>query len=109
MVAGRVRAAVDDDDRVLGFATWRPTGADAELDDLFVEPHAMRRGLGGALVDDAADQAAQAGHSRLLVVGHARTRAFYEREGFADVGPATTRFGLARRFARELAGETRPE
>ena len=105
MAAGRVRVAVDDAGKLLGFATWQPTGDDAELDDLFVEPHAMRRGIGSALVDDAADQAARAGHSRLLVVGHSRTRSFYERAGFADAGPATTRFGPARRFARDLTGE----
>jgi GNAT superfamily N-acetyltransferase len=80
---------------------------DAELDDLFIEPHAMRRGLGRALVDDAADQAGRAGHRRLLVIAHPRTRAFYQRASFVEIGSASTRFGPARRFARDLAGQSR--
>ena len=100
--AGRVRVAVDRDGRLLGFATWRPTGGDAELDDLFVEPQAMRRGIGSALLHDAARRAGRAGHARLLVVAHPRTLTFYERAGFVEEGPATTRFGPASRLARDL-------
>src|SRR3954449_2533644 len=100
--AGRVRVAVDDTGKLLGFATWRPTGEDAELDDLFVEPDAMRRGIGSDLVHDAAQCAGRAGLARLFVVGHPRTLTFYKRVGFAEKGPATTRFGPALRLERDL-------
>ncbi|HEX3562119.1 MAG TPA: GNAT family N-acetyltransferase [Solirubrobacterales bacterium] len=102
LAAGRVRVAVDGTGKLLGFATWRPTGDDAELDDLFVEPDAMRRGIGSALVDDAAHRAGQAGLARLLVVGHPRTLKFYLRVGFIEEGPANTEFGPALRLARDL-------
>lgn len=105
LAAGRVRVAVDGTGRLLGFATWRPTGDDAELDDLFVEPDAMRRGIGSALVHDAAHRAGQAGLARLLVVGHSRTLRFYMRVGFTDEGSANTEFGPALRLARDLNQE----
>jgi GNAT superfamily N-acetyltransferase len=102
MAAGRVRVAVDRAGEPVGFATWRPTGEDAELDDLFVEPHVMRCGIGTALVDDAARRARLAGLARLLVVAHPRTLTFYRRAGFVERGPAATQFGPALRLARGL-------
>jgi GNAT superfamily N-acetyltransferase len=105
VTAGRVRVAVNARDRPVGFATWRPAGGDAELDDLFVEPDMMRLGIGSALVGDAAQCAAGAGLEHLLVVAHPRTRAFYSRAGFVVQGPATTRFGPALRLARDLTPE----
>jgi GNAT superfamily N-acetyltransferase len=102
LAAGRVRVAVDGAGKLLGFATWRPTEDDAELDDLFVEPEGMRRGIGSALVHDAAHRAGHAGLARLLVVGHPRTLKFYLRVGFIEEGPANTDFGPALRLARDL-------
>ncbi len=102
LAAGEVRVAIDGAGQPLGFASWREAGNDAELVDLFVEPDAMRRGIGSALVRDAADRAALAGHARLVVVGHPRTLAFYTRAGFAEEGPATTQFGPALRLALDL-------
>ena len=102
VIAGRVRVATDRAGDVLGFATWRPVGDVAELDDLFVEPDAMRRGIGTALVDDAARLAARAALTRLVVIAHRRTLTFCERAGFTDQGAATTRLGPARRLARNL-------
>ena len=102
VAAGRVRVAIDTAGNLLGFATWRPTGRGAELDDLFVEPQAMRHGIGSALLEDAAQRARQAGVARLLVVAHPRTLSFYRRAGFVEQGRAATRFGPALRLARDL-------
>ena len=49
---GRVRVAVIDD-RIVGFATVLVTGQIGELEDLFVDPDWMRRGIATALVLDA--------------------------------------------------------
>jgi GNAT superfamily N-acetyltransferase len=99
LAAGQVRVAVDAQDRVLGFATV--TG-DGELDDLFVEPAQMRRGIGRALVEDAAARAQAVGRDRLCVVAAERTLPFYSRAGFAVTGDASTRFGPAVRLERRL-------
>lgn len=107
IAAGRVRVAFDTNGNPLGFASWRPSREDAELEDLFVEPHAMRHGIGTALVEDAAECARHAGLVRLLVVAHPRTLAFYRRAGFVEQGPAETRFGPALRLARDLAEASR--
>ena len=52
--AFRVRVAVTADAVIAGFATLVISPADAELDDLFVDPSFMRCGIGLALVGDAA-------------------------------------------------------
>ena len=96
---GRTRMAVDDDGTIVGFAT---VTAACELEDLFVAPEQMRRGIGGALVADAVARAAAAGHARMTVVAAERTRRFYERAGFAVEREATTAFGPALLLARSL-------
>jgi N-acetylglutamate synthase-like GNAT family acetyltransferase len=52
----RVRVALVDD-RIVGLATVVATGQVGELEDLFVDPDWMRRGVGRALVVDAIDNA----------------------------------------------------
>ena len=53
VLEGRTRVAIDGE-RVVGFATIRVHGVLAELEDLFVDPEWMRRGLGRRLVNDRA-------------------------------------------------------
>jgi len=61
---GRVRVAVDAAGRHLGFSTALPVhDRRCELDDLFVEPEWMRRGVGRVLVDDLATRAHTAGRA----------------------------------------------
>ena len=86
---GLVRVAVDDDDRVVGFAVVM----DQELDGLFVEPDVMRAGIGRRLLDDAVSRAAAAGHHALLVTANPNARGFYEAVGFVVTGEVPTRFG----------------
>ena len=96
IAAGRVRVAVSGDGGVVGFAVVVPARDGAcELDGLFVEPAAMRGGVGRALVADAAERARAEGATRMSVVANPRAVGFYERVGFVAGEPAQTRFGPA--------------
>ena len=86
---GRIRVAVDDEDRPVGFAVVLAE----ELDGLFVDPSAARAGVGRDLVEDAAERARDAGLHELRVTAHRIAVPFYERVGFVATGPAETRFG----------------
>ena len=55
---------------------------DRELEDLFVDPEFMRRGIGRALVRDAG--------APLTVIANEHARAFYESLGFVVTGIAQT-------------------
>ena len=84
------------DDVVLGFAAILPRDdGDSELDALFVEPAAWRRGIGRALVQRCCQAAAAAGCSFLRVLGNPHAEAFYRSCDFAVVGTQQTRFGVA--------------
>jgi len=95
IAAGLVRVAWVDGRRT-GFSAVRPVAdGDCELDGLFVEPDAMGRGVGRALVDDVGRRARRAGASRIVVVANPQAVAFYERLGFGTGPWAETRFGPA--------------
>jgi GNAT superfamily N-acetyltransferase len=99
---GWVRVAVDGDNTVIGFAVVIPTdSAIHELDGLFVEPAHMYRGVGRALVEDAAARAAD-NAAACLEVTAGPALGFYERVGFTVIGDAQTRFGPAWRMRRDL-------
>src|SRR4051794_30144407 len=102
--AGHVRVAALPDGTVVGFATVRLlTAGSCEVEDLFVEPEVMGRGIGRALIEDAAVRAATAGCKVMSVVGAERTRGFYERVGFVVHGRAATQFGPALQLRRTIA------
>jgi GNAT superfamily N-acetyltransferase len=94
----RTRAAVVNGD-VVGFATLLRIGDAFELEDLFVDPEWMRRGIGLALVRDAAAIAMAKGVSRIEVTANPHALAFYKRAGFVPDGTAVTRFGPAPRMS----------
>ena len=99
---GWVRVAVDEGETPVGFSVVIPGDEGIhELDGLFVEPLDMRRGVGRALVQDAAARASANGAVGLEVTA-GPAQGFYERVGFAVVGEAETRFGPAVRMRREL-------
>ena len=99
----RVRVAVGADRRLLAFSLVADAGDGVcELDGLFVDPDDMRRGIGRALVEDAAARASAAEQRRMSVVAHPRSFPFYESVGFVPGEPAQTRFGPAVRMWREL-------
>jgi N-acetylglutamate synthase-like GNAT family acetyltransferase len=99
---GWVRVAVAADQTLMGFSVVIPTGSPVhELDGLFVEPVHMDRGVGRALVEDAAARASHDG-AECLEVTAGPAQGFYEQVGFHLVGSAETRFGPAVRMRRGL-------
>jgi GNAT superfamily N-acetyltransferase len=100
---GWVRVAVDAAGTLIGFSVVIPADASPhELDGLFVEPAHMRRGVGRALVEDAAERARSRGaHALEVTAGPAQP--FYERVGFTTIGRVQTRFAPAVRMRRDLS------
>jgi ribosomal protein S18 acetylase RimI-like enzyme len=105
VAGGRTRVAVVAG-RVVGFATTSVGPDGVELDDLFVAPEWMRRGVATALVTDAVADARRLGVGRIEVTANEHARAFYESVGFVEIGQAETQFGPALRMQLDLAGRT---
>jgi GNAT superfamily N-acetyltransferase len=80
--AGRTRVAVDDRETTAGFATYLVADGVAELEDLFVDPPSMRRGLGTALVRDISEIVQGLGFDTLEVTANPEALAFYQHLGF---------------------------
>ncbi len=93
---GRTRVAVVGG-RVVGFSTVVPAGGTGEVEDLFVDPAWMRRGIGRHLVADMATTAGTA----LEVDANPAALAFYERVGFVAIGEARLAHGRGVRMRRE--------
>jgi GNAT superfamily N-acetyltransferase len=101
---GWVRVAVTADQTPIGFSVLIPSDGPAhELDGLFVEPGHMDRGVGRALIEDAAARASRDG-AECLEVTAGPAQGFYEKLGFQLVCSAQTLFGPAVRMRRELQG-----
>jgi GNAT superfamily N-acetyltransferase len=98
---GRTRVAVEGD-LVVGFASVAANGDVVELDDLFVDPKWMRRGVGRALMRDVSETARAGGVERIEVTANHHALAFYEAAGFVVDGVAETRFGPAHRMHLDL-------
>jgi GNAT superfamily N-acetyltransferase len=100
--AFRVRVAVTADAVIAGFATLIIVAAGAELDDLFVDPGFMRRGIGLALVGDAARLAGESGCSALAVTANPHAAAFYAAAGFDGCETVKTPLGAGTRLRLRL-------
>jgi len=94
---GLTRVAVVDG-RIVGFATLL---GDGELEDLFVDPDWMRRGIGRALVLDAVVLAPAHGLDRIEVTANGEALDFYESVGFVFDGEVETAFGRGSRMHRD--------
>ena len=94
---GRTRIALVDE-QIVGFATLRPVGNAVELDDLFVDPDFMRRGIAGGLMRDAAGLVRTQGVARIEVTANDHALAFYEQAGFVEKGTIETDFGSGTRM-----------
>ena len=102
IAAGRVCVAESCGD-ILGFSVVLPRDdGDAELDGLFVEPSAWRKGIGRALVEAAILRAMRSGAAALHVVANPLAEEFYRACGFTYSGETTTQFGVARTMRRSL-------
>jgi GNAT superfamily N-acetyltransferase len=95
LAEGRTHVA-EENGAVVGFATWAETDAGSmELEDLFVDPKWMRRGIATALVNTIADLLRSWGADTLEVTASPDALGFYRAVGFVDVGVAQTAFGSA--------------
>ncbi|HVA08996.1 MAG TPA: GNAT family N-acetyltransferase [Acidimicrobiales bacterium] len=96
----RTRVAVDPDGTVVGFASFLITKGTAELEDLFVHPSCMRRGIGTALVRDIAQHVHEKGFATLEVTANPHAMAFYEHAGFTAGHMVETAYYPAPRMQR---------
>lgn len=99
---GRTRVALIGE-TIVGFATLGAVRSMPELEDLFVDPAWMRRGIGSALVRDAAAQVAAHGGASLDVIANPHAMAFYTQVGFRAVAECATEFGPAIQMRRDVA------
>jgi ribosomal protein S18 acetylase RimI-like enzyme len=99
LAEGRTHVAEAEEDGLLvGFATWIETAGTMELEDLFVDPGYMRRGIATALVNRIAEVLRARGAGRLEVTANPHALGFYRAVGFIDCGVAETEFGAAPRM-----------
>jgi GNAT superfamily N-acetyltransferase len=98
---GRTRAAVADGE-IVGFASWLGAGEAIEIEDLFVDPEWMRKGIGMALVLDLIAIARGRGIGRVEVTANQHALAFYHKAGFVAYRTEATRFGPAPRMRLDV-------
>ena len=102
LAEGRTHVA-EEDGSVVGFATWAEAGGTVELEDLFVDPGYMRRGIATALVRRIAEVVRARGVRRLEVTANPDALGFYRAAGFTDCGVAETDFGAAPRMVLTIS------
>ena len=100
---GRTKVASDSTGKILGFATVVDLEVGLELEDLFVDPDFMRRGIATQLITALVDEAARAGAPWIEVTANPHAAEFYASAGFKAVGQTQTRFGAAPRLRLSLA------
>ena len=102
LAEGRTYVA-EQDGSLVGFATWIETAGTMELEDLFVDPDRMRRGIATALVNRIAEVLRARGVERLEVTANPHALGFYRAAGFIDCGVAETDFGAAPRMVLAIS------
>jgi GNAT superfamily N-acetyltransferase len=99
IAGGRVRVAEFADGTVAGFAGTRWTADGVwELDDLFVDPAAMRRGVARELIRCLTVEAASEHVTRIEVAANPHAMGFYRAAGFVPDNSVATEFGPGRRM-----------
>jgi GNAT superfamily N-acetyltransferase len=81
-------AVAEQDSRLVGVAQIKVIGSEADLLKLFVEPTALRSGIGRALFAWATDLARSQGADRLVIDADPDAASFYTRMGAQHVGLA---------------------
>jgi GNAT superfamily N-acetyltransferase len=81
IVAGRVLIAVDGIGQPLATASVLGDGETVDLDQMFVDPSAMRQGLGRAMFMSAVRLARKLGARRMTILADPNAAPFYERMG----------------------------
>ena len=108
LTEGRTQVA-EENGSVVGFATWAETeSGDMELEDLFVDPKWMRRGIATALVNRICDVLRSRGADTLEVTASPDALGFYRSAGFIDAGVAETSFGSAPHLLLRLSDRRPP-
>lgn len=82
-------SAVDDEERVAGYAVVWFVGREAELGDLAVAPEERRRGIGGELVEAVLEEARNRGVVQIFLEvreGNQSAQGLYRSRGFEIVG-----------------------
>jgi GNAT superfamily N-acetyltransferase len=99
LAEGRTRVAVADDGTVVGFMTTLPLeGSMLELEDLFVDPDWMRRGVARRLIIDLIADARRKRIARVEVTANPHADGFYRGAGFIRLHDAETEFGTGSRM-----------
>ena len=85
-IAANVAYCATEDDNIVGFYVLTTESDGIHLDHLWIIPAAMRRGIGRALFEHAADQAGAAGFGLIKIEADPNAEGFYERMGARRVG-----------------------
>jgi ribosomal protein S18 acetylase RimI-like enzyme len=110
LARGRTRVATFADGTVVGFVTTRPTDPGVlELDDLFVDPDAMRRGVARHLILRVATEAAGEDVARIDVTANVHALGFYNAVGFVAGARVDTEFGPGQRMHLDVACTSRAQ
>ncbi len=94
---GRLRLAAIEG-RPVGFATVVGDGPVVELEDLFVHPDWMRRGVATRLIADAVDQSRRRRATKIEVTANPHADAFYTSVGFRATVSVATALGPGTRM-----------
>jgi ribosomal protein S18 acetylase RimI-like enzyme len=102
LAEGRTHVA-EEDGTVVGFATWAAADGTVELEDLFVDPDYMRRGIAAALVSRIAEVLRAQGVEHLEVTANPHALGFYRAAGFTGCGTAETELGTGYRMVLAIS------
>jgi GNAT superfamily N-acetyltransferase len=104
----RTRVAVAADGTVLGFVTGLAVDLDGsvlELEDLFVDPDWMRKGVARRLMADLTATARLDGIACIQVTANPHADAFYRSVGFVHLHDTETQFGPGARMQLAVPSE----
>lgn len=101
VLEGRTQVAIADG-RLVGFVTLLETAATAEIEDLFVAPDFMRKGVGRTLIEAVSAFAAERGWRQIEVDANPHAVGFYAKTGFVEVGQVALEHGTAMRMRRTI-------